>query len=160
MKEQDITQKVREICARPEVVQRLGIGTKIGRWVKIPDSWAVAGDGKRFLPFKGTDLVWATDCMEVKIVKAMTERGMTFHVEQLSEKQRDHLIQHDGLVAVGFILKGGKTDRRVSIVIFRYGLVAARKVTSWPRFDLEGLAVAMPDAVYVEKGPAYEVIAR
>lgn len=159
MKERDITQKVKEICARTEVVERLGIGTRSGRWVKIPDSWAQTGDGKRFIPFKGTDLVWATDCLEVKVVKAKTEKGLVFHVEQLNEKQRDHLIQHDGLVAVGFIMVGEKTDRHISTVIFRYGLLSALKATSWTRFDLEGLALMMPDSVYVEKGPAYEVIA-
>jgi len=156
MKERDVLHRVKIELAKPEAIAALGIGTRSGRWVKIPDSWATTGDGKRFIPFKGADLVWATDCCEVKVVKAKTERGMVFHVEQLNERQQRHLVEQDGLVAVGFVEKGtgGEHDSMVSIAIFRFVRLVAlipadpNTSTSFSRSGLEKFS-------YVIKGRGY-----
>jgi hypothetical protein len=152
MKEKQVMERVKIELAKPEVIAALGVGTRSGRWVKIPDSWATTGDGKRFIPFKGTDLVWATDCCEVKVVKAKTERGMVFHVEQLNDRQQRHLIEHDGLVAVGFI-RVGNQDSLVSIAVFRFArfseLIKLEPAATISRQSLERLS-------YVLRGRGYE----
>ena len=138
MKEADIQEKLKRLLLEEEFAEGLAIGCEDPRWVKIPDS--IAGSGRqRFIPFKGADLVWVRDVCEVKMVKAKTTRGMVLRTgkdQAIRERQKEYLREHNGLIAVGFVVKG-EPDRLAMIAVARWREIEARAVHGGDRLSIQ-----------------------
>lgn len=166
MNEKAIMPRVKDLLAEQDVVDQLRIGNRQPRWVKIPDApyrKMMDGGGKGFIPFKGTDLVMVKDCCEVKVVKAKTAQGMVFRpYKALRQKQDEHLLEHGGLLAVGFIASG-KPDRLALLALVRWAMLSAalekfkfsREDATTSLFALEQMAGDIPSDCYTRRYSGY-----
>jgi hypothetical protein len=119
MKEANLYSKVMKELNNPVAIHALDIGGNTARWVKPRDGWGRNPDGIMVRIPNPVDMLWTTDCLEVKAVKAKTRRGWTFKgKKEITGKQLEEMRKYNALLAVGFIRAGG-TDRLISIPILR-----------------------------------------
>ena len=137
MREADIQERVKKLLLEEEFAEGLAIGCEEPRWIKQHDN--ICGPaGQPFIPFKGADLFWTRDCCEVKVVKAKTMKGMVFKTGDKSfrDRQKEYLRQHNGLLAVAFIVKGDR-DSLAMIAVARWREIESRAVHGGDRLSIQ-----------------------
>ena len=122
MRERDIYTDLAAALNCPAAIEALGIGRTPGRFFKPRDGWGRDKAGKMVRIPNPIDLIWTTDCLEVKFVKARTTKGMVFKpAKEFGEKQLTEMEKHNALLAIAFVLEAaGKSDSKVAIYVMRY----------------------------------------
>lgn len=130
MNERTLYSRVAKELNNPIAIEKLKIGTMPGRFAKIQDSWGKDKRGNPVRMFNHVDYLWATDCLELKAVKAKTPRGMIFYPRRIEGKQLEYLEKYNGLLAVAFIQEREKNDVLICIPVVRWWQVKSEeKVT-------------------------------
>jgi len=151
MNERDLYRKVMRDLNNPLAIEALQLGTMPGRFVKPRDGLGTANDGSTVRVGNPIDLYWTTDCLEMKVVKARTRKGLTFKADTaFGNLQRVEMEKYNALLGVGFILSDNeKNDRLIAIYVIRF----------WKLRETNNAAIIMDwfdhEAEYTIKGEAY-----
>jgi len=107
-----------------------------------------AGDdpNQRFTPYKPADIALVSQWIEVKTVKARTEKGMNFRINKLNAVQTRTMEKYDGLVGVGFVqVCKPEKDKSVGLYLIRWAKISGKEV--WTRAELRDLAETIVEDV-------------
>lgn len=133
----------------PVAIEALEIGTMPGRFVKPRDGFGFFNGRAMRIP-NPIDVYWVTDSLELKVVKAKTEKGLNFKMKNVDGKQLEEIRKYNALFAVAFILDGGEeNDKLISVPIMRFYKLERDGRAQYSMDEFEKLAA------YTVKGVAY-----